>query len=105
MVAITGGQDAVNNDRLMPLVGDQLQSHGPLGECLDVVGPHKRSFWLRRAEDLMFCASNECQIVPGVGVMRLHGIVAEELWGSWVLDMRPGDAPVKVWLAGGRVWE
>lgn len=83
---------------------DLWHEHRPLGESWKAVGPHQEFYWLRRAEDLMFCASSECKIVPGVGVVRLHGIEAERLWGSWVLNLHPGDDPVKVWLAGGRVW-
>lgn len=77
---------------------------GPLGESWDVKGPKRREYWLRRAEDLMFLASDEIEIVPGVGVMRMHSVVAEDLWGEWVLNLYPGDAPEKVWLAGGKVW-
>lgn len=84
---------------------DLWHAHRPLGDSWPAVGPRRMDLWLSRCVDLMFCLSEEREIVPGVATGRLHGVLAAELFGHSVLDLQPGDKPVQVWVVSGRVWE
>lgn len=76
--------------------------HRALGETWEVVGPRRMDLWLSRCVDLMFCLADAREIKPGVAVGRLHGVLAAELFGHSVLDLQPGDEPVRVWVVSGR---
>ena len=76
-----------------------------LGDSWDVVGPVKQSLWLRRIDNGTFGIANAIVIEDGVLSGQMDSIMAAQFWGRAVLDMRPGDCPIKVALAAWREWE